>query len=90
MVCTPSAHITMSGLIKMSAHITMSANTSFFIMYALIKGNKLFSKPNEHCLIQGMLDPFESAYRKQHSTETALVRVVNDIRTAMDKKQGTI
>ena len=33
---------------------------------------------------------FQSAYRKQHSTETALVHVVNDIMTAMGKKQGAI
>ena len=30
------------------------------------------------------LDPFQSAYRKQYSTETALVRVTNDILRALD------
>ena len=31
-----------------------------------------------------------SAYRKKHSTETALLYVTSAVKTAMDKKQGTI
>ena len=37
----------------------------------------------EHSLCEGM----QSAYKSGHSTETALVRVKNDILTSMDKKQ---
>ena len=33
---------------------------------------------------------FQSAYRKNHSTETALLYVTSAVKTAMDKKQGTI
>ena len=33
--------------------------------------------------------PFQSAYRKFHSTETALLRIENDILLAMDKQQVT-
>jgi hypothetical protein len=43
-----------------------------------------------HVDTQNMQEPFQSAYRKHHSTETALVRVCNDIRTALDDKQGTL
>jgi hypothetical protein len=32
-----------------------------------------------------LYEPFQSAYRQYHSTETALLRVVNDIRSAVDK-----
>ena len=35
-------------------------------------------------------DPFQSAYRRGHSTETALLRVNNDIAAALDRKCTTI
>ena len=35
-------------------------------------------------------DPFQSAYRRGHSTETALLRVKNDIAETLDKKCTTI
>ena len=34
-------------------------------------------------------DPFQSAYRKNHSTETALLSILNDILTAMEKGRIT-
>ena len=37
-----------------------------------------------------MLDMYQSAYRKHHSTEAALLCVTNDIKLAMDSKKGTI
>ena len=33
---------------------------------------------------------YQSAYRKHHSTETALLCVTNDIKLAMESKKGTI
>ena len=33
---------------------------------------------------------FQSAYRKKHSTETALVRVTNEIRLSLDNKKGKL
>ena len=35
-------------------------------------------------------DPFQSAYHAGHSTETALIRVKNDIASALDRKCSTI
>ena len=32
----------------------------------------------------------QSAYRKHHSTETAVLRVLSDILTAIDKQQVTL
>ena len=37
-----------------------------------------------------MSNMYQSAYRKHHSTETALLCVTNDIKLAMDSKKGTI
>ena len=35
-------------------------------------------------------DPMQSAYRKGHSTETALLRIQDDIRRALDRGEGTL
>ena len=44
----------------------------------------------EHLGLNGLLGKFQSAYRKSHSTETALTRVINDILRAVDKDGGAI
>ena len=43
-----------------------------------------------HVSDQQMVECFQSAYRKNHSTETALLYVTSAVKTAMDKKQGII
>lgn len=37
-----------------------------------------------------ILDPFQSAYKRDFSTQTALIRVLDDVRYAADKRQLTI
>ncbi len=39
----------------------------------------------DHLLNNGLMDKLQSAYRKGHSTETALLRVQNDILMKLDK-----
>ncbi|RLU21552.1 hypothetical protein DMN91_005925 [Ooceraea biroi] len=40
--------------------------------------------------LNNLFDPFQSAYRKGHSTQTALVTVLDDIRWAVDKRMVTV
>jgi len=43
-----------------------------------------------HLETHSLLEPFQSAYRKSHSTETALIRVVNDLLKSADRGQVSI
>ena len=45
---------------------------------------------SDHLDSQNLHEPFQSAYRRLHSTETALLRVCSDIRAALDRKKGTL
>eukprot|EP00745_Piridium_sociabile_P027300 TRINITY_DN439_c0_g1_i27.p1 TRINITY_DN439_c0_g1~~TRINITY_DN439_c0_g1_i27.p1 ORF type:complete len:1128 (+),score=135.82 TRINITY_DN439_c0_g1_i27:139-3522(+) len=38
----------------------------------------------DHISSNGLMDPFQSAYRMCHSTETALLRILNDLLLALD------
>ena len=44
----------------------------------------------QHLRSHSLLEPFQSAYRKRHSTETTLLRVVNDLLQASDSGRVSI
>ena len=45
---------------------------------------------NEHLINNSLFDPLQSAYRDKHSTETALIKVQNDILSALDAGSSAI
>ena len=45
---------------------------------------------NAQFVSQSLTHPFQSAYKRSHSTDTALLLVVNEIWTALDCRQGSI
>ena len=45
---------------------------------------------NEHLMKNSMFDPLQSAYRDKHSTETALIKVQNEILSALDAGSSAI
>lgn len=44
----------------------------------------------DHMSVNNLLDPMQSAYRKAHSTETALLRLKNDMSWAIDRGLGIL
>ena len=44
----------------------------------------------DHLNVQNMNEPFQSAYRKLLSTETALLKICSDVRAALERKEGTL
>ena len=47
----------------------------------------IFDRMTKHIQSFNTYTPFQSAYRKFHSTETALLRIQNDLLLAIDKKK---
>ena len=50
----------------------------------------MFKQFLHHLESHSLLEPFQSAYRKSHSTKTALLRVVNDLLQACDSGHVSI
>ena len=45
---------------------------------------------NDHMAQNNLQIPFQSAYKKYHSTETLLIRIVNDLLITIDENKATV
>jgi len=54
------------------------------------RGVALASQLNDYLMANNLLPRFQSAYRKGHSTETAVLRVWSDFLTAADRRHVTL
>ena len=50
----------------------------------------ILQRQTRHIEDESMFDPYQSAYRANQSTETALLFVVNQIKMAFDNRKGTV
>ena len=50
----------------------------------------VFDQLYAHVMNNGLFPEFQSVYRKSHSTETALVKIVNDILLDMNRQHACI
>ena len=58
-----------------------------FCFVVFISVRTVISQPNEHMNHSNVLSPPQSAYRLNHSTETVLLRIFNDLLTAIDNNK---
>jgi len=77
---------------KTSAPTTCQDFRPISILPALSKGLEkiVHCQITEYLIEKKVLNAFQSGFRPRHSTETALLRITDDILLAFDKRQGTI
>ena len=75
---------------NLSPHEPANCRTiSNLCTFSKVPENLLLSRLQPHVMRSANYCKFQSAYRKSHSTETALLRVINDIRMAAGNDQCT-
>ena len=65
------------------------ANYNLSYMSKVVK-RAVASRLNDYLTTNNLQPCFQSAYRKEHSTETAMLRVWSDILAAADQRQVTL
>ena len=67
--------------------------------YRPVSNINFLSKVIEKCVVKhleefmndnNLFDPFQSAYRSQHATETAILKINNDILSGLDRDKCTV
>ena len=84
------AHV--KPLPKITAPAASSDYRPISILAALSKALEhiVHKQISTHVQVNNLLDPLQSGFRTNHSTTTALLKITDDIRRAMDKRQLTI
>ena len=55
-----------------------------------LTGRAVFNQMHDHMVMNALYPVLQSSYRKQHSTETALLKVMNDIILKMNSQHVTL
>ena len=74
------------NLDRINKHYRPVSNLAFILK--LIEKGVLY-KLNEHCTYNDVQSAFQSAYKKNHSCKTAILKVVNDMLLTMECTQVT-
>ena len=89
MICyVPIESLALSLSLSLPLPPSLSLSLSLSLIYPRLLKKVVALRLSEHLDKQNLNEPFQSAYRRLHSTETALLRVCRDSRAALDGKGG--
>ena len=66
-------------------NVMLHASKQFILSFKLVE-RALLAQINSHCNTNNLLHDYQSAYRENRSCETVLLKLVNDLLWAMERK----